>query len=104
MGEGQETADGTHATRTIALGTPSQTLLAQVAGLTLFQGGAEHQALGIRGLLALFLRARGWPRQDSATSHPPGEQRPKPQSDRERVRHHRPSGRGRTLLLWLAAL
>ena len=62
--EGQETADGTHATRTIALGTPSQTLLAQVAGLTLFQGGAEHQAL--------FLRARGWHQQDSATSHPRG--------------------------------
>ena len=54
--EGQETADGTHATRTIALGPPPQTLLTQEAGLTGFQGGAEHQALGIGRLLALFLK------------------------------------------------
>ncbi len=56
--------------------------------------GRRTPGVGHRASPGVVLEARGEHRQDSATSHPPGEQRPKLQSDRERVRHHRGSRKG----------
>jgi hypothetical protein len=93
-GGGQQTADGTHPTRTIASGSPSQTRLPQETGLALLQGCAEHQALRIRRLLPLFLRARGEHRQDSARCRPLAAERWRRQSARELALHHRGSRKG----------